>query len=115
ICRDGEGPPIPQIITFPNMFHHARERGLNRKRDQNLAIRLSRPLRFRIGVALLNREVPKPIQIQPIVADHLWARIFLERVLWRDLFCPLRSQRSEEHTSELQSRFGMSYAVFCLK
>src|ERR1043166_2541497 len=26
-----------------------------------------------------------------------------------------RSIRSEEHTSELQSRFGISYAVFCLK
>jgi len=23
--------------------------------------------------------------------------------------------RSEEHTSELQSRFGISYSVFCLK
>src|ERR1043166_9809441 len=30
---------------------------------------------------------------------------------------PLRGEadRSEEHTSELQSRFGISYAVFCLK
>src|ERR1043166_9778194 len=27
---------------------------------------------------------------------------------------PVR-ERSEEHTSELQSRFGISYAVFCLK
>jgi len=26
----------------------------------------------------------------------------------------LGEQRSEEHTSELQSRFGTSYAVFCL-
>src|ERR1043166_1087009 len=26
-----------------------------------------------------------------------------------------RGLRSEEHTSELQSRFGISYAVFCLK
>src|ERR1043166_348330 len=26
-----------------------------------------------------------------------------------------RVHRSEEHTSELQSRFGISYAVFCLK
>src|ERR1043166_10332405 len=26
-----------------------------------------------------------------------------------------RPARSEEHTSELQSRFGISYAVFCLK
>src|ERR1043166_6135920 len=27
----------------------------------------------------------------------------------------LHLRRSEEHTSELQSRFGISYAVFCLK
>src|ERR1043166_10051824 len=27
----------------------------------------------------------------------------------------LSADRSEEHTSELQSRFGISYAVFCLK
>src|ERR1043166_9898576 len=26
-----------------------------------------------------------------------------------------RQNRSEEHTSELQSRFGISYAVFCLE
>src|ERR1043166_10085395 len=30
---------------------------------------------------------------------------------WRQHF----RGRSEEHTSELQSRFGISYAVFCLK
>src|SRR3546814_4855878 len=28
---------------------------------------------------------------------------------------PLRSRRSEEHTSELQSLMRISYAVFCLK
>src|SRR3546814_4277877 len=28
---------------------------------------------------------------------------------------PLRSNRSEEHTSELQSLMRISYAVFCLK
>src|ERR1043166_8593942 len=27
----------------------------------------------------------------------------------------VKMDRSEEHTSELQSRFGISYAVFCLK
>src|ERR1043166_9140216 len=32
------------------------------------------------------------------------------------LRCPSNADvRSEEHTSELQSRFGISYAVFCLK
>src|ERR1043166_6029926 len=31
-------------------------------------------------------------------------------------FIPISAaNRSEEHTSELQSRFGISYAVFCLK
>src|SRR3546814_7062178 len=34
-------------------------------------------------------------------------------VLLRDI--PLRSTRSEEHTSELQSLMRISYAVFCLK
>src|SRR3546814_6883930 len=31
------------------------------------------------------------------------------------LLTPLRTQRSEEHTSELQSLMRISYAVFCLK
>src|SRR3546814_10919687 len=29
--------------------------------------------------------------------------------------CPARMERSEEHTSELQSLMRISYAVFCLK
>src|SRR3546814_5524391 len=29
--------------------------------------------------------------------------------------CPVRAERSEEHTSELQSLMRISYAVFCLK
>src|ERR1043166_9881268 len=36
------------------------------------------------------------------------SRILLYRLI-------LHVYRSEEHTSELQSRFGISYAVFCLK
>src|ERR1043166_10257115 len=34
---------------------------------------------------------------------------------WRAVSVTGRSPRSEEHTSELQSRFGISYAVLCLK
>src|SRR3546814_5893662 len=33
----------------------------------------------------------------------------------RDVDFPLADQRSEEHTSELQSLMRISYAVFCLK
>src|SRR3546814_5423632 len=31
------------------------------------------------------------------------------------LFCKMKVERSEEHTSELQSLMRISYAVFCLK
>src|SRR3546814_6923284 len=34
---------------------------------------------------------------------------------WRDEALRLVEQRSEEHTSELQSLMRISYAVFCLK
>src|SRR5213592_5033576 len=33
----------------------------------------------------------------------------------RAVFRPLAGERSEEHTSELQSRYVIAYAVFCLK
>src|ERR1043166_3467868 len=37
------------------------------------------------------------------------------RLIEMQAFPSLFAFRSEEHTSELQSRFGISYAVFCLK
>src|SRR3546814_2503542 len=37
-------------------------------------------------------------------------------LLWQALYWgPARRERSEEHTSELQSLMRISYAVFCLK
>src|SRR3546814_5010261 len=38
--------------------------------------------------------------------DHVAAATFRQ--------CPLQEERSEEHTSELQSLMRISYAVFCL-
>src|SRR3546814_8665613 len=37
------------------------------------------------------------------------------RRLKADLFISIHADRSEEHTSELQSLMRISYAVFCLK
>src|ERR1043166_10195198 len=45
-----------------------------------------------------------PISLRCRAACTPWKRV-LPSAWWR----------SEEHTSELQSRFGISYAVFCLK
>src|SRR3546814_4900549 len=45
------------------------------------------------------------------IPDVVLRRVGLSRLHWR----ALRSDRSEEHTSELQSLMRISYAVFCLK
>src|SRR3546814_9426932 len=39
----------------------------------------------------------------------------IHRPRWQARNHPVRGQRSEEHTSELQSLMRISYAVFCLK
>src|SRR3546814_9219900 len=44
---------------------------------------------------------------------NAWAK-FERDEIDLDAFCPL-FERSEEHTSELQSLMRISYAVFCLK
>src|ERR1043166_3533694 len=41
--------------------------------------------------------------------------VFFSGSLYALALTNVRWLRSEEHTSELQSRFGISYAVFCLK
>src|SRR3546814_10434194 len=50
---------------------------------------------------------PKTSPCSPIMPHHIAADHRLERNLMED--------RSEEHTSELQSLMRISYAVFCLK
>src|SRR3546814_5587439 len=42
-------------------------------------------------------------------------RVYLHNLLWEDDAEGLKTRRSEEHTSELQSLMSISYAVFCLK
>src|ERR1043166_5437279 len=54
-----------------------------------------------VGRCRIDRE---PVGSAAAFGDHL-------RMVW---LTPAMD-RSEEHTSELQSRFGISYAVFCLK
>src|SRR3546814_16397150 len=45
----------------------------------------------------------------PLMGKFVYDGPILRRIIW------LPRQRSEEHTSELQSLMRISYAVFCLK
>src|SRR3546814_8231639 len=69
---------------------------------------------WKLGPALAtgNTVVLKPAEFTPLSAS-LWAGIFEEAGLPQGVFNLVN--RSEEHTSELQSLMRISYAVFCLK
>src|SRR3546814_2690270 len=62
-------------------------------------------LRFRYGgpIATEHDSGNKPLRPEgyELFLDHMWF--------------PVGADRSEEHTSELQSLMRISYAVFCLK
>src|SRR3546814_5180859 len=52
---------------------------------------------------------PVPVAVAATGVVHLLNNVFKGTLLWQ------RAERSEEHTSELQSLMRISYAVFCLK
>src|SRR3546814_6566552 len=58
-------------------------------------------------------KVPKVLA--PITAHYSWSKGLKLLGLGRDQLELLPENRSEEHTSELQSLMRLSYAVFCLK
>src|SRR3546814_3180078 len=55
------------------------------------------------------------IHVSTGAADHLAARIALDVDAQASIVETYVGERSEEHTSELQSLMRISYAVFCLK
>src|SRR3546814_6924275 len=62
---------------------------------------------------------PGDAVLMPVMAPHFVANgdapsISLS-ITWRSEWSYRESERSEEHTSELQSLMRISYAVFCLK
>src|SRR3546814_3100244 len=77
----------------------------------------SRPCQSEVGHLVDPVDVPAinhpPIARRPVEvleADHASQDDVVDR-----LFGDLVEERSEEHTSELQSLMRISYAVFCLK
>src|SRR3546814_10013605 len=74
---------------------------------------------FRSSLSRGEEWIPDPIRRERI-RDHLGGRL-IDRLLPARALPPStsrssgRAERSEEHTSELQSLMRISYAVFCLK
>src|SRR3546814_5164763 len=85
------------------------------------ALLRSQPLRNRAGVEF-EMKVRKLSNVGRDRNNRMWSRLEtdpaycdLARRIWTQGWQPLAQDRSEEHTSELQSIMRSSYAFFCLK
>src|SRR3546814_8128360 len=67
-----------------------------------------------VGIGLAQRLAEGGLLVEPGQAD-LAADDRLDALAGQRLGALQRAERSEEHTSELQSLMRISYAVFCLK
>src|SRR3546814_1533540 len=65
---------------------------------------------FRSGVEAAQLAIMAVIRAGDVIGRRLPVRGAVEDLAGRDI-----EERSEEHTSELQSLMRISYAVFCLK
>src|SRR3546814_5222953 len=68
-----------------------------------------------IGVEVFNQPGPDVDAELIVMTARLWKQLGLADAVTLQLNSLGSSERSEEHTSELQSLMRISYAVFCLK
>src|ERR1043166_9948297 len=104
--RHEDGPLAGRRVVFDHVFRARRSDGVF---DSNESIAASNP-------ACRSERFLSKVRGFEDTAEPL-AQFFTATKFARtgDAECNRRANRSEEHTSELQSRFGISYAVFCLK
>src|SRR3546814_3693876 len=76
---------------------------------KNVVDRGFAPPRFPAKLGLCDVEAAHPVNQKPVWANYGDVFPFTSHVRI------IRTMRSEEHTSELQSLMRISYAVFCLK
>src|SRR3546814_5138570 len=84
--------------------------------DKDVVEKAAAPIHRDAHAGLLQALRPGPGgELAALVGvEDFWATIALDRLVQR-LDAEPGVQRSEEHTSELQSLMRISYAVFCLK
>src|SRR5690606_14973242 len=68
----------------------------------NLSIKIF----WHVRCTLLDRVIPQTIERCPLLAFHLWTRIFAPSIFWRHLFAPLR-----HHVCRIQFRFLRHYGI----
>src|SRR3546814_8111270 len=68
----------------------------------------------KIDARLIHEVIAAPKDADPATIPFLDAMGSLEEIFARQKFAE-KMDKSEEHTSELQSLMRISYAVFCLK
>src|ERR1043166_9827328 len=95
---------------------------IDRVLDERRGIR-NAPQAREIGLVFGEEQLIRALAVEPVCAQFFMRRLdFLRRTraqIWLAIVAApaprvAKPDRSEEHTSELQSRFGISYAVFCL-
>src|SRR3546814_8745840 len=93
--------------TFAPKFirpRHSSCASVHRQKSKNLAFWQARGPQPGVACSLLGELKEEPRGVTPPTALDLWLLVETST-----------TNRSEEHTSELQSLMRISYAVFCLK
>src|SRR3546814_3411521 len=86
-------------------------------RLKHVALVQQRAVARRKGGQIIGQAFPEGVGLHTCAGQHLIVDELIERLCNRDLTGADmgHGDRSEEHTSELQSLMRISYAVFCLK
>ncbi len=79
----GNIPAIPESLVRAENFHDAREGGVNGKGYEDLTLIGIRCAGVADG---FESVVPQAVEVLPVLAHHLRARVFWQGVIWRYVF-----------------------------
>src|SRR3546814_9180988 len=105
-----EAPPTPsrhRVARHHDTIDHARRLQLGARRMPRREVEIEQSGE---RASQAERHQPGPRRLAPVHREHAGARLPPHQPEPRQI-----DQRSEEHTSELQSLMRISYAVLCLK
>src|SRR3546814_2938640 len=96
------------LFPYPTLFRSYLDTYRTRLVDTRIAVMVDKLAMFDVAL-----EAARPDQRQRLIGE--FTRVTESRLRFYDTSGRKIDDRSEEHTSELQSLMRISYAVFCLK